>query len=79
MLVATPLGGILADSFSKRNILFWTEITELIVAITLSIIAWQQMFTPSILIVASLILGISGAIEMPSRALQCHRPQLFNL
>ena len=67
MLVATPLGGILADRFSKRNILFWTEITELIVAITLSIIAWQQMFTPSILIVASLILGISGAIEMPSR------------
>jgi len=67
MLIATPLGGVLADRFSKRNILFWTEVVELAVAITLSIVAWQQLFSPSILIVASLILGISGAIEMPSR------------
>lgn len=67
MLVATPIGGVLADRFSKRNILLCTELIEMVVAITLSVIAWQQLFSPSILIIASLVLGILGAIEMPSR------------
>ena len=62
MLVATPIGGVLADRFSKRNILLCTELIEMVVAITLSVIAWQQLFSPSILIIASLVLGILGAI-----------------
>lgn len=67
MLVATPLGGVLADRFSKRNILLWTQVVEMAVAAVLSVIAWQQGFSPWILIAASVVLGISGAIEMPSR------------
>lgn len=67
MLVATPLGGILADRFSKRNMLLWTQVVEMAVAIILAVIAWQQSFSPSILITASAVLGLAGAIEMPSR------------
>ncbi len=67
MLVATPLGGLLADRFSKRNILLWTQVVELVVAVFLAIIAWQHSFSPWILILASGVLGLSGAIEMPSR------------
>ena len=67
MLVATPLGGVLADRFSKRNILLWTQVVEMVVAICLSVIAWQQDFSPLILITASVVLGLSGAMEMPSR------------
>lgn len=67
MLVATPLGGLLADRFSKRNILLWTQVVEMVVAGSLAVIAWQQGFSPWILITASVVLGLSGAIEMPSR------------
>ncbi len=67
MLIATPFGGLLADRYSKRNILLWTQVVEMIVAISLSVIAWQQGFSPWILITASVVLGLSGAIEMPSR------------
>lgn len=67
MLVATPLGGVLADRFSKRNILLWTQIVEMAVAACLAVIAWQHSFSPWILITASVVLGLSGAMEMPSR------------
>ena len=67
MLVATPLGGVLADRFSKRNILLWTQVVEMAVATFLSVIAWQQSFSPWILITASAVLGVAGAMEMPTR------------
>ena len=67
MLIGTPLGGVLADRFSKRNILLWTQVIEMVVASMLSVIAWQQGFNSTILIVASVVLGACGAIEMPSR------------
>jgi MFS family permease len=67
MLLATPLGGVLADRFSKRNILLWTQVIEMAVAAILSVVAWQEGFNSTILIVASVVLGACGAIEMPSR------------
>lgn len=67
MLLATPLGGILADRVHKRDILLWTQVVEMIVATLLAVVAWQQSFNPTILIAASVILGTCGAIEMPSR------------
>jgi MFS family permease len=67
MLVATPLGGYLADRYNKRNILLCTQVAEMLVAIALTVIAWQQNFSPWILVIASAILGLSGAMEMPSR------------
>jgi MFS family permease len=67
MLVATPLGGVLADRLSKREILIWTQLVEMAVAIWLAIVAWQHGFNEAILILSSVILGVSGAIEMPSR------------
>ncbi len=67
MLLATPLGGVLADRFSKRDIIIWTQVVEMAVAIILALIAWPQSFTPWILIAGSAVLGVVGAMEMPSR------------
>lgn len=72
MLIGTPLGGLMADRFSKRNILIWTQVVEMLVAIMLAIVAWQHSFSSEILIAASFILGVSGAIEMPSRQAIIH-------
>ena len=67
MLVLTPLGGMLADRFSKRNILIWTQVVGMVVAALLSVVAWEQSFSAWILISSSAALGVAGAIEMPSR------------
>lgn len=67
MLLATPLGGVMADKFHKRDILLWVEVAELVLAVGLTLIAWQQAFQPWILIVASVLLGLCAAIELPSR------------
>lgn len=67
MLLATPLGGVMADKFHKRDILLWVEVAELVLAILLTLVAWQQAFQPWILIVASILLGLCAAIELPSR------------
>ena len=67
MLVTMPLGGTLADRFSKRNILLWTQVVEMAVAIILSVIAWHQSFSSWILVTASVVLGVAGAMEMPTR------------
>ena len=49
MLVATPLGGIIADRFSKRNILLWTQVVEMVVAILLAIVAfWGRLWPASL-------------------------------
>ena len=45
MLIATPLGGYMADRYSKRNILLYTQVVEMLVAIALSVVAWQDGFS----------------------------------
>ncbi len=67
MLLATPLGGVMADRYSKRNILLMTQCVEMLLATTLVFIAWHDTFTPAILISAALLQGTCSALEMPSR------------
>jgi MFS family permease len=67
MLLLTPFGGGLADRFKRRSILLLTQVIEMAVAATLAMVAWQGEFTAPILIAASLVLGVCGAIEMPTR------------
>ena len=67
LLLTTPLGGILADRTSKRNILLATQVVEMAGAVILAIIAWQHAFNSWILVTASALLGVTSALEMPSR------------
>lgn len=67
MLLLTPLGGALADRLDRRDILLATQIVEMAVATTLAVLAYRDAFTAEVLILASIVLGIAGAIEMPTR------------
>jgi MFS family permease len=67
MLLVTPLGGMLADRFNRRNILLATQFVEMSVAVLLAVLAFYNEFAPWVLIAASVVLGLAGAIEMPAR------------
>lgn len=67
MLLVTPLGGMLADRFSRRNILLTTQCVEMSVAVSLAVLAYYDEFSSWALIAASVVLGLAGAVEMPAR------------
>jgi MFS family permease len=67
MLLVTPLGGMLADRFSRRDLLLVTQFVEMSVAGMLAVLAFYDGFTPWVLIAASVVLGLAGAMEMPAR------------
>jgi MFS family permease len=68
MLVAMPLGGMLADRFPKRFIMVCTHTVEMLLAFTMSYLTWKHAVDIKVLVLGSLTLGLSGAMEMPSRA-----------
>lgn len=67
MLLLTPLGGMLADRVSRREILLATQYVEMAVAVLLAVLAFGNDFSPWVLIAASIVLGVAGAMEMPAR------------
>jgi MFS family permease len=67
MLVLTPFSGMVADRFSRRNVLVVIQVIQMTVAALLAVLAWQNNISPAVLIAASLALGLTGAVEMPVR------------
>ena len=66
-LVLSPVGGMLADRMERRNILVITQVVAMAVAAWLAVVAYTDSFTPWVLVVASILMGITGGIEMPTR------------
>lgn len=67
LLLLTPLGGMLADRFSRRNILLVTHTLEMSLAAMLAWLAWKGQVDAPILIFSAAVLGTTTAFEMPSR------------
>ncbi len=66
-LVVSPFSGILADRFSRRNVLVVIQIVQMAVAALLAVLAWYGDILPWVLVAASFVLGLTGAVEMPVR------------
>ncbi len=66
-LVLSPVGGMLADRVERRKILLVTQIVAMAVAAWLAVVAYTETFSPWVLVVASVVMGITGGIEMPTR------------
>jgi MFS family permease len=67
LLLLTPLGGMLADRFSRRSILLVTHTLEMSLAAMLAWLAWKGQVDGTILIFSAAVLGTTTAFEMPSR------------
>jgi MFS family permease len=67
ILLLAPVGGLLADRLNRRKLLAAIQVVAMAVAAWLGYLSYTETFTAWALVIASLVLGISSAIEMPTR------------
>ena len=65
-LILTPTGGSAADRHDKRKILIATQIVQIILAIGLGLLVWQNRIQIWHIIVFAAVLGLAIAFEMPA-------------
>jgi len=66
-LVLAPVGGLLADRLDRRKLLVATQVVAMAVAAWLGYVSYTGSFSAWVLVIASLMLGVSSAVEMPTR------------
>ena len=67
ILLLAPVGGLLADRLDRRKLLAALQVVAMSVAVCLGYLSYTETFSAWALVIASLVLGISSAIEMPTR------------
>jgi len=67
ILILGPLGGVVADRFSKRKILFITQITAGFLAAILGVLVATHTVQLWMVYVLALALGLVGALDNPTR------------
>lgn len=67
MLLFTLFGGVLADKYSRKKILIFTQVFSLFPALFLGIVIQINIVTIWHVAAASLLLGIAAAFDMPAR------------
>lgn len=67
LLLLTFVGGMAADRFSKRKILFITNSVAMAQALVLTYLVWSGQATIAMVIALSVLLGIVTAFEVPTR------------
>lgn len=67
ILLLAPVGGLLADRLNRRKLLAAIQVVAMSVACWLGYLSYTRSFSAWALVIASLVLGISSAIEMPTR------------
>ena len=66
-LVLAPVGGLLADRLDRRKLLVASQVVAMAVAAWLGYVSYTGSFSAWVLVIASLMLGVSSAVEMPTR------------
>lgn len=67
MLIFTLFAGVFADRYSRKKILIFTQVFSLFPALFLGIIIQMNIVTIWHVAVASFVLGIASAFDMPAR------------
>ena len=66
-LLFTLFGGVLVDRFPKKNILFFTQITSMILATILGLLTVFEWITVWEICVIAFVLGTINAVDAPAR------------
>ena len=75
MLLAMP-GGVLADAFDKRWLLFVVQVYFLVAGVSLLLLTIAGLMPPALLLVFTLLLGVGAAVQLP--AWQASTPELVH-
>lgn len=68
MLVLTFVVGTVADRYDRRRIGLVCQWVEAVTVLILGILAWQQLISPAIILVAVSLLGAAQSFERPTMA-----------
>lgn len=66
-IVLSPLGGVLADRYPKRTIMFWSNAFMAVTAMLLAYLVWRHEVTIWWLVVLGFLQGIGFSINTPVR------------
>jgi MFS family permease len=66
-MVLSPLGGVLADRYPKRTIMFWSNAFMSLTAMALAYLVWRHEITIWWLIVLGFLQGIGFSVNTPVR------------
>ena len=66
-LLLSPLGGLLADRMDRRKLLAMIQVVAMAVAAWLGFVSYTESFSATVLVIAAVVLGVSSALEMPTR------------
>lgn len=70
VLLALP-AGVLADVVDRRRLLLWALVAQVLVAVTLTSVAWTDLATPLALLSLTFLLAAAAALALPAwQALQ---------
>ena len=75
-LVLAPFSGALADRFGRRTVLVVVQVVQMMLAALLAVLVMLGDVSVWMLVVSSLVLGVTSAIEMPVR--QAFTPDLVH-
>jgi MFS family permease len=67
MLFFSTLGGSIADRHSKRNIVLWTQVSMMILALTFAALVWSRHIAIWEILVVAGLRGLTMAFDMPAR------------
>ncbi|MCL5072706.1 MAG: MFS transporter [Actinobacteria bacterium] len=67
VLVFTLFGGVIVDRLPKRNILFFTQISSMILALILGLLTVFRIINISEIFVLAFLLGLVNALDSPAR------------
>ncbi len=73
-IVLSPVGGVLADRYSKRTVLLWTQCALALVALGQAVLLATGLMTINWLIFAGFLQGAAFSFNMPAR--QAYIPQV---
>jgi len=67
ILLLAPFGGVLADTFNRRKILFFTQATMLLTATTLGVLTWTGLIRIWHIYLITFIQAVAVSFDAPAR------------
>ena len=67
MLVFSTWGGWAADRYPKRSVLVCTQLSAMVISLTMAALVWSGVIKPWHIIVLAIFSGVATAFDMPTR------------
>ncbi|MFN8448911.1 MAG: MFS transporter [Anaerolineae bacterium] len=67
IILLSPIAGVIVDRFPRRNLLMFTQVSQMILALILAILTFTGLVQVWHIVVLAVLLGMTNALDMPSR------------